>query len=125
MSGKLTVEEVQKELGSLFTVDRKGYWIRIQTPFTYFDGDCVDVFIHETYLVITVTDFGESVRIALNRSFKYPDPERTSLMCESAKTLNVDFHNNFINKVIGHGIKDLKDAVTRVGLIAVMVGAVY
>jgi len=52
--------ELSRDLGSLFRCTRISDLIRVTTPFTYPDGDFVDVFVEDDGS--RVTDLGETLR---------------------------------------------------------------
>jgi len=53
--------ELQRGLGTLFTVTPRGEFLRIRTPFWYPDGGVVDVFVKQHPHLLTLTDLGEAL----------------------------------------------------------------
>lgn len=55
-------ESITEQMGLLFICSPLNQHIRIQTPFLYPDGDIIDIFYKEEGDVVTLTDFGETMR---------------------------------------------------------------
>lgn len=55
-------EEIEKNIGALYTCAPVGEYIRIRTPFLYPDGDLVDLYLIEKDGQQTLTDLGETSR---------------------------------------------------------------
>jgi hypothetical protein len=54
--------ELTQSVGSLFTCDERDGHVRIRTPFLYPDGDVIDIYAQNGGSVLTLSDFGETLR---------------------------------------------------------------
>src|SRR5689334_22355306 len=55
-------DQLQSQIGSLFSCEAKDDYVRIRTPFLYPDGDYIDLFMRPNQDPLTITDFGETTR---------------------------------------------------------------
>jgi hypothetical protein len=62
-TGDLCVD-LERGLGELFTCAPQGEFQRIRTPYLYPDGDNIDLFLKADGNVVTVSDLGETMRLA-------------------------------------------------------------
>ena len=60
MENRCVYQDLQREIGALFTCSEHGEYQRIRTPYLYPDGDNIDLFCKVVDDVVTVSDLAET-----------------------------------------------------------------
>ena len=95
--GSNICEEIQRQIGGLFTCTEFGDYHRIRTPYLYPDGDHIDIFCKSKGDTITVTDLAETTgwlrmqSVSLRRS-----PKQNRLIAEILVTHGVEFYRGML-----------------------------
>ena len=90
-------EEIQRQIGELFTCTELGDYHRIRTPYLYPDGDNIDLFCKSKGDTITVTDLAETTgwlrmqSLSLRRS-----PQQDRLIADILTTHGVEFYRGML-----------------------------
>ena len=114
MDARHLCQDLQRNLGALFTCSEHGDYERIRTPYLYPDGDIIDLFCKVDGDTVTVSDLAETsgwLRMqsaALRRS-----PKHKRLIEDACVTHGLEFYRGMLQARCRHG-DDLAEVVTRV-----------
>ena len=105
---------LQREIGKSYTCEEKGEYLRIQTPFLYPDGDCIDLYCRLDDDKITVTDLAETTRwLRAQTSVQKRSAKQRHLIEDICLSLGLEFSRGMLRGSC-RSEKDLTDVVTRV-----------
>lgn len=114
-------DKLYNSLSSLFTCEDKGDFLSIKTPFSYPDGDDIDLFILPSNSHIVITDMGETLRYLGTYDFEIrTSRSRTEIFEDVLKSFGVSYLKGhlFINlrspDEISEAMLRMAQAITRV-----------
>ena len=118
-------QDIQRNVGALFTCSEQGDYLRIRTPFLYPDGDNIDLFCKVQEDVVTVTDLAETTgwlrmqSTALRRS-----PKQKRFIEDACLTHGTEFYRGMLQ---ARCLPDdeLANVVTRVAQAALRVSDLW
>ena len=125
MDSSRVCQDLQREIGALFTCSEHGEYRRIRTPYLYPDGDNIDLFCKIVDDVTTVTDLAETtgwLRMqspALRRS-----PKQRRLIEDACVTHGIEFYRGMLQARCRRG-DELAVVVTRVAQAALRVSDLW
>ena len=118
-------QELQREIGALFTCSKHGENQRIRTPYLYPDGDNIDLFCKVVDDVVTVSDLAETTgwlrmqSLAMRRS-----PKQRRLIDDTCVTHGIEFYRGMLQARCRRG-DELASVVTRVAQAALRVSDLW
>ena len=118
-------QDLQRNIGALFTCSEQGDYQRIRTPYLYPDGDNIDVFCRVDGETVTVSDLAETTgwlrmqTAALRRS-----PKQTQLIADTCVTHGIEFYRGMLQARCRPG-DELAQVVTRVAQAAFRVSDLW
>ena len=125
MDGSCMCQDLQWEIGALFTCSEHGDYHRIRTPYLYPDGDNIDLFCKVVDDVVTVGDLAETTgwlrmqTAALRRS-----PKQKRLVEDACVTHGVELYRGMLQARCRPGDK-WAEVVTRVAQAALRVSDLW
>ena len=97
MNSTSICEEIAGTIGDLFSCCTMGDYIRVRTPYSYPDGDVVDLFLKTNGDSITLTDLGETVRWLSMQTFAKQRSKKQDLLIQDiCLTHRVEFYRNML-----------------------------
>ena len=118
-------QDLQRNIGALFTCSEQGDYQRIRTPYLYPDGDNIDLFCKVDGDTVTVSDLAETTgwlrmqTAALRRS-----PKQTQLIADACVTHGIEFYRGMLQARCRPG-EELAQVVTRVAQAALRVSDLW
>ena len=125
MNDRCVYQDLQREIGALFTYSEHGEFQRIRTPYLYPDGDYIDLFCKVVDDVVTVSDLAETTgwlrmqSLAMRRS-----PKQRRLMEDTCVTHGVELYRGMLQARCRRG-DELAAVVTRVAQAALRVSDLW
>lgn len=90
-------EDVTQHIGELFTCTEVNGFTRIRTPYTYPDGDLVDVFLKEADNDLILTDLGETLgRLRLQQGTLRRTQKQNNLLHEVCQAQGIELHRGML-----------------------------
>ena len=118
-------QDLQRNIGALFTCSEQGDYQRIRTPYLYPDGDNIDLFCKVDGDTVTVSDLAETTgwlrmqTAALRRS-----PKQTQFIADACVTHGIEFYRGMLQARCRPG-EELAQVVTRVAQAALRVSDLW
>ena len=125
MDASRICQDLQRNIGALFTCSEQGDYQRIRTPYLYPDGDNIDLFCKVEGETVTVSDLAETTgwlrmqTAALRRS-----PKQTQLIADACVTHGIEFYRGMLQARCRPG-DELAQVVTRVAQAAFRVSDLW
>lgn len=125
MDASRMCQDLQRNIGALFTCSQQGDYQRVRTPYLYPDGDNIDVFCRADGETVTVSDLAETTgwlrmqTAALRRS-----PKQTRLITDTCVTHGIEFYRGMLQARCRPG-DELAQVVTRVAQAAFRVSDLW
>ena len=125
MNNRCVYQDLQREIGALFTCSEHGEYQRIRTPYLYPDGDYIDLFCKVFDDVVTVSDLAETTgwlrmqSLAMRRS-----PKQRRLIEDTCVTHGIEFYRGMLQARCRRG-DELASVVTRVAQAALRVSDLW
>ena len=125
MDASRMCQDLQRNIGALFTCSEQGDYQRIRTPYLYPDGDNIDLFCKVDGDTVTVSDLAETTgwlrmqTAALRRS-----PKQTQFIADACVTHGIEFYRGMLQARCRPG-EELAQVVTRVAQAALRVSDLW
>ena len=125
MNNRCVYQDLQRDIGALFTCSEHGEYQRIRTPYLYPDGDYIDLFCKVFDDVVTVSDLAETTgwlrmqSLAMRRS-----PKQRRLIEDTCVTHGIEFYRGMLQARCRRG-DELAAVVTRVAQAALRVSDLW
>ena len=125
MDNRRVYQDLQREIGVLFTCSEHGQYQRIRTPYLYPDGDYIDLFCKVVDDVVTVSDLAETTgwlrmqSLAMRRS-----PKQRRIIEDTCVTHGIEFYRGMLQARCRRG-DELASVVTRVAQAALRVSDLW
>ena len=125
MDASRMCQDLQRNIGALFTCSEQGDYQRIRTPYLYPDGDNIDLFCKVQGDTVMVSDLAETTgwlrmqTAALRRS-----PKQTRLIEDACVTHGIEFYRGTLQARCQPG-DELVQVVTRVAQAALRVSDLW
>ena len=125
MDNRRVYQDLQREIGALFSCSEHGEYQRIRTPYLYPDGDNIDLFCRVVDDVVTVSDLAETTgwlrmqSLAMRRS-----PKQRRLIEDTCVTHGIELYRGMLQARCRRG-DELASVVTRVAQAALRVSDLW
>ena len=114
MDGRHLCQDLQQNLGALFTCSAHGDYERIRTPYLYPDGDIIDLFCKIDGDTVTVSDLAETTGwLRMQSAAVRRSPRQKRLIEDACVTHGMEFYRGMLQARCRSG-DDLAEVVTRV-----------
>lgn len=118
-------QEFADGLGPLFLCAPHGDYHRVQTPYLYPDGDCIDVFVRPQEGLRVVSDLGETTRwLRMQTLSPRRSPKQRALVEDVCLTHGVEFYRGMLLARCRPG-DQLADTILRVAQAALRVSDLW
>ena len=118
-------QNLQQQMGALFTCSDQGGYQRIRTPYLYPDGDNIDLFCKVHGDVVTVSDLAETTGwLRMQTATQRRSPKQTRLIEDACLTHGVEFYRGMLQARCRPG-DELAQVVTRVAQAALRVSDLW
>ena len=125
MDARHLCQELQRNLGTLFTCSALGDYERIRTPYLYPDGDIIDLFCKVDGDTVTVSDLAETTGwLRMQSASLRRSPRQKRLIEDACVTHGVEFYRGMLQARC-RGCDDLAEVVTRVAQSALRVSDLW
>lgn len=106
--------ELSQNVGALFCCEDREDHVRIRTPFLYPDGDVIDIFARNGGKVVTLSDFGETLRwLRMQTVSGRRSPKQDKLIQDVLVTQGVELFKGML-VVRAHEPSELASAIMRI-----------
>src|ERR1700719_3144112 len=118
-------EEMAQSVGELFSCSHTDEHVRIRTPYLYPDGDVIDLFAKKRDSVLTLTDFGETLRwLRMQTVSPRKSPKQKELIEDVCLTLGVELFRGMLMVRVRPGDK-IGSAVMRLSQAAIRIADLW
>ena len=125
MDASRMCQDLQREMGALFTCSEQGDRLRIRTPYLYPDGDYIDLFCKVEDGVTTVSDLAETTGwLRMQSAGLRRSPKQARLIEDACMTHGIEFHRGMLQARCLPG-DELAQVVTRVAQAALRVSDLW
>ena len=118
-------QDLERNIGALFTCSEQGDYLRVRTPYLYPDGDNIDLFCKVEGHVVTVSDLAETTGwLRMQSAAMRRSPKQRRLIEDTCVTHGIEFYRGMLQARCRQD-DELAQVVTRVAQAALRVSDLW